>query len=316
MLDMNSRTNNILRLSAHRGSLAVVLAVLIAAIGTAYVARTELRTDKHSTDPSRPPLYLPDVRYIRLVTLGYDTFASKILWFNTVNYFGKEFAGSRDYRWLGQMCDVVTTLDHKAQHAFEFCGTLLSWIAKQPEKSSSILTRAIESDPGYWRYWYLRGFNYWYFEDKLELAKADFLKASSIPGAPPFLASIASRLIANDSGPTLARQFLEEMIANTQDEAAKAALRLRLLKAKMTEQLWIIQRASDAFTTKEGRRAESIEELLTRNYLASVSEDPFGGTYFLENGEAKTTSNQKLLQFRGKTAKTGMFKDQFNGMEE
>ena len=299
------------------GSTIVALALLIASAGAIYFARTESRHLKTAmNDPERAPLYLPDVAYVRLVTFGYDTFASKLLWFSTVNYFGKEFTGTHDYRWLGHMCELVTTLDPKARHAVEFCGTLLSWIAKEPEKSEALLTRAIAQEPGYWRYRYLRGFNYWYFRDRLDLAKEDFLKASAIPGAPPFLASLASRLIAKDSGPTLARQFLEEMIANTTDPVAKKALLGKLLKARMTEQLWIIQTAADAFHEKEGRKAESVAELVEKGFLRGVAKDPYGGDYFLEDGTAKSTSKKKLLEFKGRTAKTGMFKEEFEGLSE
>jgi len=297
------------------GSVLLALALLLASSGAIYFSRTQFRQLEPAVDAERSPLYLPDVAYVRLVTFGYDTFASKLLWFNTINYFGKEFTGNHDYRWLGQMCDLVTTLDPKARHAVEFCGTLLSWIAKEPEKSEVILSKAIEHDPVYWRYRYLRGFNYWYFRDRLDLAKEDFLKASTLPGAPPILASLASRLIAKDNGPTLARQFLEEMVSNTNDPIAKKALGGKLLKARLTEQLWIIQTAADAFQRTEGRPALSIAELGEKNYLRNITKDPYGGDYYLENGTAKSTSNKKLLEFKGKTAKTGMFKEQFGEAE-
>ena len=112
------------------------------------------------------PLYLPDARYIRLITLGFDNFVSDILWFQTVNYFGKQYLGGKDYRWLDSMCTLVTTLNANAMHVYDFCGTLLAWMAKDATASNRILTRGIESHPNHWRFRYLRGFNKWYFFER------------------------------------------------------------------------------------------------------------------------------------------------------
>ena len=293
----------------------VALALFLVACGTVYLSRNEYRKHAMSTATAEhAPLYLPHAHYVRLVTLGYDTFFSKLLWFNTINYFGKQFASTQDYRWLASMCDVVTVLDPRANHAVEFCGTLLAWVAKEPRKSVELLTRAIEADPTRWRYRYLRGFNNWYFMERLDLAREDFLKASELPGAPAFLSTMASRLVADEHGPTLARQFLQEMISKTSDPAAKKALKRKLKAAKLSERMYSIERAADEFRKAEGRDPTSIEEILEKGHLKAIPADPYNGKFFLDNGEVKTTSNRKGLQFAGKTAKTGIFKDEFKDL--
>lgn len=300
-----------------RGAAIVFTLILCFAISAVYVSRTRyLQTSAPLHASEHAPLYLPHAKYVRLVTLGYDTFFSKVLWFNTINYFGKQFAGSHDYRWLGDMCDLVTVLDPKANHAVEFCGTLLAWVAKEPAKAVAILSRGIENDSSRWRYFYLRGFAYWYFLERLDLAKDDFLAATNIPGAPSFLASMASRLVAENNGPTLARQFLEEMVANTPDPAAQKALKSKLKRAKLAERIYIIELALESYRKSEGSEPPDLNALVERGYLTALPEDPYKGTFFMKDGKVQTTSNKRGLGFTGKTAKTGMFKEEFRDLPQ
>ena len=194
-------------------------------------AQLRQKKDEIRQETEETPLYLPDAKYIRLVTLGFDTFWSRILWFNTVNYFGKQFLADSDYRWLYHNCKLVTQLDERATHAFEFCGTLLSWMAREPERSNEILTHAIQAHPDAWRFRYLRGFNYWYFLSRRDLAKEDFRIGSTLPEAPPVLASLATRLMVAEDDPQTAIAFLVDLIENTKDEHVKQALGEKLKRA-------------------------------------------------------------------------------------
>ena len=147
--------------------------------------------------PEQEPLYLPAIEKVKLVTLGFDNLASDLLWFNTINYFGKQIQAHKDFRWLSHMCSLVTDLDPKAVHVFEFCSTMLSWVAKQPKESEQLLSKAIDKKPEYWRYLSLRGFTRWYsLEDKTS-ALADLSQASKLPEAPHSLASIAYILMSS-----------------------------------------------------------------------------------------------------------------------
>ncbi|MFN8392404.1 MAG: hypothetical protein U0136_19080 [Bdellovibrionota bacterium] len=289
------------------GGVAVALVALLLACSTIYVTRSRLDTFTSSYDSvEHPPLYLPEVRYVKLITLGYDGFASKLLWFQTINYFGRQFAAKHDYQWLGNMCELVTELDPNARHAFEFCGTLLSWVAKEPERSTALLTNAIEHDPQYWRYRYMRGFNYWYFLDRLDLAKEDFKRAAEIPNTPAFVASLASRLIAKDQGPGLARQFLEEMLANTSDPAAKQALARKLRQARLSESLALLTDAVTRFRESGGSYPDDLSQLVASGTIRAIPVEPFGGSFYFdkETQTVKTTSNKRGLVFHGKNAAT------------
>ena len=276
-------------------------------------AQLRQKKDEIRQETEETPLYLPDAKYIRLVTLGFDTFWSRILWFNTVNYFGKQFLADSDYRWLYHNCKLVTQLDERATHAFEFCGTLLSWMAREPERSNEILTHAIQAHPDAWRFRYLRGFNYWYFLSRRDLAKEDFRIGSTLPEAPPVLASLATRLMVAEDDPQTAIAFLVDLIENTKDEHVKQALGEKLKRAVISRDRRILNKAVVIFHDKFGRRPLSLSELVEKGIMNRLPIEPFGGMYSIdrETGEVKTSSGEKDLDFFGKTADTGIYKYEY-----
>ena len=257
---------------------------------------------------SREPLYLPSVSYVRLLTFGFDGLFSDILWFNTLNYFGKQFRGEKDYRWLAHMCDLVSSLDSKASHVYEFCATLLSWVAREPEKSNKILTKAIQIDSNNWRYLYLRGFNYWYFLDRKDLAREDIQQAASIQGAPVFLSSLASRLIAVQEDPRLAFEFLQDAASRTKDNNAKSALIEQAKLAKMALDIRALKNKIQDYENKYGQKPQSWGDLLAKGLMQGIPLDPFGSAYVLDSSslEISSLSGRKPLSWTAKTAETGL----------
>lgn len=273
----------------------------------AWHARLQLQAAQADyVAPERPPLYLPEAGSVRLVTGGYDTLAAKLLWFQTVSYFGKQFAAHKDYRWLAHMCELVTKLDPRALHVAQFCGTLLPWVAHEPERGAAILSGVIDANPAEWRPRYLRGFIEWYFLEQLEAARSDIVAASKLPAAPPFLASLASRMIAQEHGTALARQFLEETFNNTSDPAVRAALLQKLELATLTERLELLEDARDAYVAARQSLPPDLDTLVTSGYLRALPAEPFGGTFSIDHatGEIRTSSKRKRLHFAGRTART------------
>lgn len=287
--------------------------LLIAVLALPTIAWTgaQLKTEqqeialKHTNET---PLYLPEVKYVKLITLGFNDFFSTLLWFKTLSYFGEHYETDRNYDWLGHMCELVTDLDYKARHAFEFCSTMLSWVARNPERSTAILSSGIDRDPLYWRYRYLRGFNYWYFLKRFDLAEKDLEIASSLPEAPPFLAALASRIIVFRDRPETAIGFLKELIGNTNNKAAHDALQEQLKLAYVSRDLRALKEAAEKYFQINGIYPSSWGDLVTAGIITQVPVDPFGDEYVINQltGEISTKSGKKGLEFLGRTAETGL----------
>jgi hypothetical protein len=310
--DREKKTNNLACCTAMTSVVFALLLIIVGACGLSW-SKTALRTKQlvlADISAKRAPLYLPSVRYVKLVTLGFNHFFSNILWFNTLNYFGAHYDSDKDYRWLGHMCELVTDLDNQARHVYESCATLLSWVAKEPQKSTQLLTKAIEVQPQYWRLRYLRGFNYWYFLGRTDLAEVDLRTASALEGAPSFLASLASRLIVSREDPNTAIAFLQDIIRNTNDKTAKKALKGKLRRAKISRDIKFLEGKIAQYETDHPQKVEHLNQLIEAGLLEKIPLDPYGSDYFFDQqtGEIKSKSGKRGLEFFGKTAESGLAK--------
>lgn len=297
------------------GGIYLETLILLVAAFVSVISKTDLRQDSSpiQNGNDKPPIYLPSAEYVRLITFGFDHFGSDILWFETINYFGKQSGSQKDYRWLYQMCDLVTELDHSKHFAFEFCGTLLSWEAKHPEQSNAILTKAIQFHPTNWRYRYLRGFNYWYFLEDKKLAQSDLEIASHLDRTPAFVASLASRLIGDQDSVETAITFLKTLLENTEEENARRTLRNKLRRAYLSQRLESLEHARATFEQVHQRKLTDLNELVTNGLIPRIPREPFGGKFYLdpESGKVATSSKRKGLTFGGLSAKTGIAKEEF-----
>ena len=253
---------------------------------------------------NQTPLYLPKKSAVKSVTLGYEHFVSTVLWFSTLNYFGEKFIKKDSMPWFNHMCDLVTDLDPKARHVYEFCGTLLSWIAKEPENSNIIMTKAIKDDPNYWRYYYLRGFNNWYFLNDLSLAKSDFEAASQKPDAPSFLVSMASRLMVHEGDEESAIAFLKASYVRTSDPSAKQAIAEKLNLAVVARDIRILKEAVQVYKNQHANYPKSLQDLIDLKLIKEIPTDPFGEAYVFDValGTIRSTKGGEGLAFKGKTA--------------
>lgn len=297
--------------SVHDGPfVARLLLLVVAAAGLLGIAHSRPQLEKlpqPEISAAEPPIFLPDVKRIKLLTLGFDGPVSKLLWFQTINYFGRELGTRRDYRWLGEMCELVTTLDPYARHSVEFCATLLSWVAQSPDDAAKILDGAVAAEPDYWRYRYLRGFNAYYFKHDFEAAKSDFTLAAKLPDTPSWVLSLASRLLVDRDGPEMAIRFLEDQIARTPDPKVKKQLVSRWKRARIARDFQLLGEARSRYIEQHGAPPPSVDALVTAGFLTGIPQEPYKGHYFFdETGAPRTSSGKKPLAFAGKTSETGL----------
>ncbi len=254
------------------------------------------------TDQSREALYLPSAEAAVASSLGYRNVLAQLLWFNTINYFGKHYRGEKNYRWFSHMCDLVSRLNPRLSHVYPFCATLLTWEGDQPEESVRLLDRAVETFPSNWNFLYIRGFTKIYFLDDQTGGEADLVLAAQLPDAHPIIKSLAARTMVTRDGPDAAIQFLRNALRLTKEPAAREALQARLNDTMFHKELTTLQEAARSFRESNGRVPSSLEELrstklvpnqvLERGFL-----DPLGGKYALDKATGEVTSSSGTPQF-------------------
>jgi hypothetical protein len=213
--------------------LPVVIMLLLACL---YSLRTLIPLNRgfaqlQSTE--REALYLPSMRGIRAATFGFQNVAAHLLWFKTIDYFGKHYVTDKNYTWLAHMCSLVTSLSPRSSHVYGFCSTMLAWEAHQPKQAIEILDAASGALPNDWRFPYLRGMTRLLFLSDARTAHADFIESALKPNAHSIVKRLAAKALAQENNPHTAVEFLDEMISQEQDPNARKALvdrRLEILR--------------------------------------------------------------------------------------
>ena len=204
--------------------LLLIVSSLLASVSYDHI--TEIK--KNSTSSVDEVLYLPNGLGLEFLSFGYRNTLAHTLWFNTISYFGKHYKKDRDYKWLNHMCNLVTDLNPRMPHVYDFCSLMLAWEANFPEDSIKILDKAITTYPQDWNFPYLRGMAYLIFLKNPEKAQEDFVRSSRQEGSHPVVKRLAAHNISLTDRKETAIEFLEEMIKNSKQESERSALKRKL----------------------------------------------------------------------------------------
>jgi tetratricopeptide (TPR) repeat protein len=212
-----------------------ILNILLLACGTVLTLNSEKNLKDYTAkatnitnDKSREILYLPSGSGLDILSFGYKNALAHYLWFSTISYFGKHYQGDRNFEWLFHRCKLITSLNPKALHVYEFGSTMLSWEQKQPDQAILLLSDAIKQFPQDWRLYYLRGFTYSFFLKDEERARVDLVTASKLPNVHPIIASLAAKKVSSLNNPETAIVILKGLIASATDKQVREALQRRL----------------------------------------------------------------------------------------
>ena len=236
-------------------------------------------------------LYLPNGKALLALSIGYRNVLAHLLWFNTINYFGKHYHADKDYRWLQHSCDLVTQLDAKADYAYEFCGMMLAWEAKQGEEAVNILERAVKEFPESWRFRYYLGITVALFIGDDVRAQENFALGARLPSAPAFLGRLAAKHMAAAGDIDQAISFVGELIQNTTDQTQRNSYIDRYYELEHERNLRALEKAIEEYRQRAGRMPKSIAELINSGIVTSIGKDPYGGEYTLDPQSGKVDSS-------------------------
>lgn len=250
---------------------------------------------KNGSNARHEMLYLPSGKGIELISFGYRNALANVLWFNTVNYVGKHFKSDRNYQWLSHMCGLVTELNPKLLHVYEFCGLMLAWEAGLGKEAESILTKGITHHPEKWKLPYLRGMTYLLFLKDETKAYQDIVRSAGLPEAHPIIKTLAAKKLVELDSTSTAKSFLIEAINSSSSGWEKGILTERLKALQFDQDLTSLERAIQIYRDRHGSIPQTIEQLIEEGIVESIRQDPYGGSYYIKNGEVASTSGASRI---------------------
>ena len=190
-------------------------------------------------------LVLPRAGALRLLSLGHTEMASDLIAARANVYFGTQLAAHGAQQRLAEALETAADLDPQFHRLYLRGAAMLvyngqAFSVDALTQANHLLARGERVFPGDWELPFQRGFNLLFELPKLtgeddprvpdwRQRGVDALRlAASLDGAPPWLASLAARLLTKEGGEELAIRELEQTYAVTSNEETRAEIARKL----------------------------------------------------------------------------------------
>lgn len=242
--------------------------------------------------------HLPKGEYLKSTLLGYQHLAADILWIRTLQVLGKNANTAKEYDWLYHALDVITTLDPQYDYIYRVAGITMTELANLPELSNRLLEKGLQSPSHTWHIPYLMAYNHYFYLADVERAAHYARVAAETPSGPPWLVNMATQMSAHAGTPEFALGFLHSMHRQTEDQRIKESLEERIKEVTIERDLRSLESLIQKFHEKEHRYPATLPELVTKRYVATLPEEPFGGSYVIEEDTGRITSSTHPVRLK------------------
>ena len=254
---------------------------------------TQIHIERHKGIEQRIEKFmlLPKGEYLKPAVIGYEQLVGDIIWLRAIQVIGEKVVTPQGYDWVYHALDIITTLDPKFAYAYELGGVTLSALGKRPDLSNMLLEKGGRENPGAWQIPFYIGFNNFFYLNDYEAAAEYMDKASKLPGHPAYLPKLAARLYVQAGNPDVALEFLSRMYKDTDDEKVKLALEQRIKEVIVEKDATFLEEAINRYKEAHKLYPENLEDLIRSGIIKEMPHEPFGGFYYLHQGDGKVYSS-------------------------
>ncbi|AMV71813.1 hypothetical protein JCM30471_01270 [Desulfuromonas carbonis] len=269
-----------------------LLAGLVIAVAMYFFFNMEMWRCRNDVRSESSAEYVLPSKFSRILSLGYRGLLSDYLFLKTAAFYGERLMTQKplsgaDWDYFATSLDVITDLDPYFFDPYLLAEGNMAWEGKIQE-ANKLLKKGMKYRSWDWRIPYFIGFNYFYFLKDYEKGAEYVMAAARLPGGPPYLKTLGSRLAYYGGKTKTGILFLKGMIAETEDPRFRAPLEKRLLALERAEKLELLV---NRFKEETGRSPAAVNELVERGYIDSLPEDPYGGKWvILPTGRIFSTS--------------------------
>lgn len=236
---------------------------------------------------------------LKIAALEFRGLASDIFFIKSMVFIGgtqqrKERPRVKEWewQWWAKTLDTSTDLDPYFFDPYYFANAFLPWDAHMAEEANRLLEKGSRYREWDWMLPFFIGLNDFFFLQNDREAAEFLMEAARRPGGDPVLASIAARLAFKENRTEAAIYFLEETAKHTEDRNLKERYETRI---KALQSIAFLDKSVTMFRKKFRRGPSSIDELVTKNFITQLPQDPYGGTYYIDqDGKVRSTTSSEL----------------------
>ena len=231
------------------------------------------------------------------LSLGFRNFLADLAWLEAVQVAGSRRMTPQEYDTLYLLTKAVSNYDPRFVVPYLVGGLVLSDSAAHVPQALETLERGWKHHPADWRLpFYIGYIRYFSLGNPAEGGKT-LEAASRLPGSPPYLPLLASRMLVEGRSPETAFALLSEMIRQENDPARLEVLKRRIHEVVAERDMQRLESAVEAYHKKTGRLPRVLSDLVREGMIDQIPEEPHGGRYLLSpDGQIRSTLVQQRLK--------------------
>ncbi len=235
-------------------------------------------------------LYLPNGRYLRIVSLGHRALMADLVYLWAIQYYSNYDRADR-FRYVEHVFgNVIPELDPHYVDAYTLGALILTVEAKDVDAGLRVLDKGMRDNPDDYLLPYLAGWEA-YHAGLYERSARYFAEAASKPGAPAVILRNRAGAVARAGDLREAYALWRELYLDPGSDAVTrgvAERRMRDLAVRID--LETLERAVERFRTRNGRPPRALSELVRAGEIREVPIDPDGRPYAYDPSSGKVGS--------------------------
>ncbi len=226
-------------------------------------------------------LYIPSVKVLRGMSLGYTGLMADIYWTRTVQYFGgKHKARSSRYDLLPPLLHITTELDPHLVVAYKYGSVFLAQPPREgaglPDLAVEFVEKGIRANPQDWQLYYHLGFIHFIERQDAKAASRAFERGSEVPGAHPWMKLMAAAMAQYGGERGVARRLWEYIYESSDDKFIRSNAIKRLRALDLDDAIIALEQVVEVYRQRTGRRPASWQEMAQAGYVRGIPLDPLG----------------------------------------
>ena len=263
------------------------------------VISIQIQTQREGVIRQKETLSLLPATVYKVFALEYKNLIADLLFSRTMSFYGgtlkrDEPIDAGTYRAIYQRLDTASQLDPFFVDPYLFGQSVLAWGAGMPREANALLDRGRRHRTDDWVIPFFMGFNAFYFLHDRAQAGELLMEASQRPGASPLVGLLAARMASESGGTEIAVVFLQQLARQTEDEATRNSIRMRI---EALQGIAVLEGAVREYHARFGTFPATPGDLLARGVLYQLPVDPYGGTFYIAPaGKVWTTSDLRPVK--------------------
>lgn len=255
-----------------------------------------LDSARYSGDVREELMYFPSGRFFSLLSPGFPTLLSDLLWLRGIQYYGEHRRGDREYFLAEHIFSTITDADPHFINAYRFGGFVLAQDVSDPAAAIELMCKGIRNNPSRWEPFFDLAFLYFSVIRDDVFAAHYFRLASRLPDAPDIARRFSAFAFKKAGRLEIAKGIWEELYGSSENPVIREAASNALANIEIDETCRALGRAVELFVDRQHRYPLDLQELIEFGYVDSIPNDPFDGFYFFEPQSKKVLSSSRVLR--------------------